>query len=44
MDGTTGDMKILVSVFENPITPIDRARRDVLGTVLEHLEHVPRRI
>jgi hypothetical protein len=30
--------------FEKVNTAFDRARRFVLGTSLEHLEHVPRRI
>ncbi len=34
----------MVGAIENPIIPLDRARRVVLGTTMEHLEHVPRRI
>jgi len=30
--------------MENLIIPLDRARRVVLGTSMEHLEHVPNRI
>ena len=34
----------LVRVTWNLNTPLDRARRVVLGTTLEHLDHVVRRI
>jgi hypothetical protein len=34
----------IVWPIKNLITPFDRARRVLLGTRVEHLEHVPRRI
>ncbi|CAF4274292.1 unnamed protein product, partial [Rotaria sordida] len=34
----------MVWAMENPKSPLDRARRVVLGPRLEHLEHVPGRI
>ena len=34
----------MVWITIDPRTPLDRARRVVLGTRLEHLEHVPGRI
>ncbi len=37
-------MGTIVGSIENPIIPLDRAHRVVLGTRLEHLEHVPKRI
>jgi hypothetical protein len=40
----SGFWETIVGSIENPIIPLDRARRVVLGTRLEHLEHVPRRI
>ena len=36
--------KILLWAIENLIIPLDRARRVLLGTGLEHLEHVSERI
>jgi hypothetical protein len=34
----------IVGTIKNLIIPLDKARRVVLGTRLEHLENVPRRI
>jgi hypothetical protein len=34
----------IVGSIGNPIIPLDRARRVVFGTRLEHLKHVPKRI
>ena len=34
----------IVRGIKNLIAPLDRAHRVVLGTGMEHLEHVPRRI
>ncbi|CAF4377467.1 unnamed protein product, partial [Rotaria sordida] len=34
----------MVWAMENPKLPLDRARRVLLGTRLEHLEHAPERI
>ncbi|CAF4183930.1 unnamed protein product, partial [Rotaria sordida] len=34
----------MVWIMADPRLPLDRARRLVLGTGLEHLEHIPKRI
>jgi hypothetical protein len=39
-----GNFGAIVRDFVNVMVPLDRARRVVLGTSLEHLEHVPGRI
>ncbi len=36
--------KTIVRAIKNLMVPLDRARRVVLGTSMERLEHVPRRI
>ncbi len=40
----SGFLRTIIGSIGNPIILLDRARRVVLGTRLEHLEHVPRRI
>ena len=44
LEGICGTLSIFVGVIRNLTLPLDRARRVLLGTTLEHLEHVPRRI
>jgi hypothetical protein len=42
--GIRGIFGTIIRVFRNLIVPLDRAHRVILGTRMEHLEHVPRRI
>jgi hypothetical protein len=39
-----GTLGAIIRAFVNPMAPLDRARRVLLGTSMEHLEQVPRRI
>ena len=42
--GASENLKIILSAIENLSIPLDRARQVLLGTGLEHLEHVSERI
>jgi hypothetical protein len=42
--GFRGTFGAIIRDFRNLMVPLDRARRVVLGTRMEHLEHVRRRI
>ena len=42
--GYSNPLGTLVGATWNPNTPLNRARRVALGTTLEHLEHVVKRI
>ncbi len=44
LGGIRGTFGTILRDFRNLMIPLDRARRVVLGTALEHFLHVPRRI
>jgi hypothetical protein len=44
LGGIRGTFGAIIRDFVNVMVPLDRARRVVFGTRMEHLEHVPRRI
>ncbi len=44
LGGIRGTFDAIIRHFVNVMVPLDRARRVVLGTLFERLEHVPGRI